>query len=62
MICGNRRTTRFKQEDNSAHNCDTERFSSVLRTSHLKTTLKRLGHAILGNFSTDQMIIELNKI
>ena len=25
-------------------------------------TLKGLGHAILGNFSTDQMVIELTKI
>ena len=24
--------------------------------------LKGLGHAILGNFSTDQMVIELTKI
>ena len=25
-------------------------------------SLKGLGHAILGNFSTDQMVIELTKI
>jgi len=28
----------------------------------MKATLKGLGHAILGNFSTDQMVIELTKI
>ena len=28
---------------------------------HLKMSLKGLGHAILGNFSTDQMVIELTK-
>ena len=27
-----------------------------------KRKLKGLGHAILGNFSTDQMVIELTKI
>ena len=27
-----------------------------------KLSLKGLGHAILGNFSTDQMVIELTKI
>ena len=27
-----------------------------------KNALKGLGHAILGNFSTDQMVIELTKI
>jgi len=26
------------------------------------TKLRGLGHAILGNFSTDQMVIELTKI
>ena len=26
------------------------------------TTLKGLGHAILSNFSTDQMVMELTKI
>ena len=25
-------------------------------------SFKRLGHAILGNFSTDRMVIELTKI
>ena len=29
---------------------------------HRTFTLKGLGHAILGNFSTDQMVIELTKI
>ena len=28
----------------------------------LRWKLKGLGHAILGNFSTDQMVIELTKI
>ena len=28
----------------------------------LKSYLKGLGHAILGNFSTDRMVIELTKI
>ena len=28
----------------------------------LISALKGLGHAILGNFSTDQMVIELTKI
>ena len=31
-----------------------------LETPSLK--LKGLGHAILGNFSTDQMVMELTKI
>ena len=31
-------------------------------TDHGIRTLKGLGHAILGNFSTDQMVIELTKI
>ena len=29
---------------------------------NFKTKLKGLGHAILGNFRTDQMVIELTKI
>ena len=29
---------------------------------HTRVFLKGLGHAILGNFSTDQMVIELTKI
>jgi len=29
---------------------------------NLLSLLKRLGHAILGNFSTDQIVIELTKI
>jgi len=28
----------------------------------MKTLLKGLGHAILGNFGTDQVVIELTKI
>ena len=28
----------------------------------VNTVLKGLGHAILGNFSTDEMVIELTKI
>ena len=32
--------------------------STIIYTSELKG----LGHAILGNFSTDQMVIELTKI
>ena len=31
-------------------------------TNGLVNNLKRLGHAILGNFSTDQVVIELTKI
>ena len=31
-------------------------------TQRLVVPLKGLGHAILGNFSTDQMVIELTKI
>ena len=31
-------------------------------TSTRRSSLKGLGHAILGNFSTDQMVIELPKI
>ena len=30
--------------------------------ANLRVSLKGLGHAILGNFSTDQMVIELTKI
>ena len=30
--------------------------------SQVSLALKGLGHAILGNFSTDQMVIELTKI
>ena len=29
---------------------------------HKRDILKGLGHAILGNFSTDRMVIELTKI
>ena len=41
---------------------------SVVQTTNGKyvpvcnAVLKGLGHAILGNFSTDQMVIELTKI
>ena len=36
---------------------------SFFNTSiHLVFHLKGLGHVILGNFSTDQMVIELTKI
>ena len=31
-------------------------------TRAMSEWLKGLGHAILGNFSTDQMVIELTKI
>ena len=37
---------------------DIPAFDTVLFHSNLKG----LGHAILGNFSTDQMVIELTKI
>ena len=33
-----------------------------LENKLLITTLKGLGHTILGNFSTDRMVIELTKI
>ena len=33
-----------------------------LSKSNKKDYLKGLGHAILGNFSNDQMVIELTKI
>ena len=36
--------------------------TNELRKQLNNTTLKGLGHAILGNFSTDQMVIELTKI
>ena len=31
------------------------------KLKHLKMSLKGLGHAILDNFCTDQMVIELTK-
>ena len=34
----------------------------IIYFSSLESELKGLGHAILGNFSTDQMVIELTKI
>ena len=34
----------------------------VIKTNHKNCDLKGLGHAILGNFSTDQIVIELTKI
>ena len=38
-----------------------ERVSAIALTPGFKL-LKGLGHAILGNFSTDRMVIELTKI
>ena len=33
-----------------------------VRLRFLESSLKGLGHTILGNFSTDRMVIELTKI
>ena len=33
-----------------------------LKTAAKEATIKGLGHAILGNFSTDRMVVELTKI
>ena len=35
---------------------------SKCETFDIKMRSKGLGHAVLGNFSTDQMVIELTKI
>ena len=46
--------------DNSSHNQINKVNNRTL--IHYLAHLKGLGHAILGNFSTDQMVIELTKI
>ena len=54
-----------KPNENVAHVVQTSSHAWAQSQMHMYFTrvpLKGLGHAILGNFSTDQMVIELTKI
>ena len=50
---------RPKKVETAVYGCNCFSLDSIMS---LAAPLKGLGHAILGNFSSDQMVIELTKI
>ena len=55
-----KRDSSRESRDSCAH--DTRGTGDLRKTTRTIIKFKGLGHVILGNFSTDQMVIELTKI